>query len=165
LSEGSWVHFSAAPDEGRGSCQCQCQLGASCYRSLNLFPANPLIPKGIRRNFVPEGQHDRSLARSAWESVHRSICAPSNMKGRVTGKNANCFRSHFASTCLRSPRNPGQSSYARNSKEQCRIVFQPVSVAGGQLRVFRIVRSGQNDRLEAYPTLLSGASSVLCKPF
>ena len=30
-----------------------------------------MVVSALGGYFVPEGQHDRSLARSAWESVHR----------------------------------------------------------------------------------------------
>ena len=33
--------------------------------------ANLIKASAMRMRYVPEGQHDRSLARSAWEIVHR----------------------------------------------------------------------------------------------
>ena len=38
---------------------------------INLISANLITASALRMYYVSEGQHDRSLARSAWEIVHR----------------------------------------------------------------------------------------------
>ena len=50
-----------------GSCVLEGTERVARRLSASLFKASAL-----RIYFVPEGQHDRSLARSAWESVHRA---------------------------------------------------------------------------------------------
>ena len=67
-----------------GVLECWSAGVVGCSSVIGVSPVFPTLSPGFydyKRNlikasarrmyFVPEGQHDRSLARSAWESVHR----------------------------------------------------------------------------------------------
>jgi hypothetical protein len=53
-------------------------------RGFNPISANLMKASARRMYFVPEGQHDRSQVRSAWESVHRGAPQPTGSRRAVT---------------------------------------------------------------------------------